>query len=176
MRPSLLRKARKLARTADEEASLQGELNVVPFLDIVTNLVLFLLATVTSALTVTQVDAQLTQTGRGAPPTNRASVTVTVAETGIFVSSPVGRVGAGCDVATAGAAPTIARGEHGHDFRALSRCLARVLDATDVVSTDVILSASANVPYQDVISAMDAVRADGDRPLFDDVLLAAGVR
>jgi biopolymer transport protein ExbD len=41
--------------------------------------------------------------------------------------------------------------------------------------TRVTLSADPEVPYDDLISAMDAVRGDEDE-LFPDVLLSAGVR
>jgi len=41
--------------------------------------------------------------------------------------------------------------------------------------TRVTLSADPEVPYEDLIGAMDAVRGD-DNELFPDVLLSAGIR
>lgn len=162
-------------RAAQGEAPPESELNIVPFLDIVTNLLLFLLATTSSVMMVAQVDAQLPSTRRGArgePPTLR----VTLAGSGIVVSGPGGYAAPGCDRtarAFATAVPRNARG--GYDFAALSTCMERAREALPV-GDQVILTADPTVPYDDVLHAMDAVRARGDRALFPDVLISAGVR
>jgi hypothetical protein len=41
------------------------------------------------------------------------------------------------------------------------------------LGTSLVLTASRDIRYKDVVAAMDAVRMDGDRFLFPDVLLAA---
>jgi hypothetical protein len=40
----------------------------------------------------------------------------------------------------------------------------------------VIITADPNVPYEDVVHAMDTARVGPDGPMFGDVLFAAGVR
>ncbi|MEI8313377.1 MAG: biopolymer transporter ExbD, partial [Verrucomicrobiota bacterium] len=42
-----------------------GELNIVPFLDIVMNIIMFLLATTQAVLAIAEIEAQLPQLGRG---------------------------------------------------------------------------------------------------------------
>jgi biopolymer transport protein TolR len=165
---------RALTRRTDAEARPDAELNIVPFLDIVTNLLLFLLATTSSVMLVAQVDAQLPperRGGRGAPPT----VSVTLAGSGIVIAGPGGYATAGCEGTSRSLVTAVPlRGER-YDFEALSACVARVRDA--VPSGDqIIVTADPGVPYEDVLHTMDAVRARGDRPLFPDVLISAGLR
>ncbi|MDQ3036528.1 MAG: biopolymer transporter ExbD [Myxococcota bacterium] len=166
---------RALARRAEADARLDGELNIVPFLDIVTNLLLFLLATTASVMVVAQVDAQLRDTSRrgarGAPPT----VSVTLAASGIVVAGPGGYVSVGCDHTSRALATAVPRRDGRYDWAALSACMERVRDAGST-GDQVIVTADPTVPYEDVLHAMDAVRARGDRPLFGEVLLSAGVR
>lgn len=169
---------RALARRRDADAPLDGELNIVPFLDIITNLLLFLLATAGSVMVVAQVDAQLPITRRGprgpsAPPP--PSVSVTIVGSGVVVAGPGGFAGVGCESASSTYRVAVARRAGEVDWDALSACMARVRDA--VPDDDrVVVSADPDVPYAELVHAMDAVRAHGARRLFSDVLLSAGVR
>ncbi len=61
-----------------------------------------------------------------------------------------------------------------HDWKGLTTCVRRVKEQFED-ETRVTLSADPEVPYEDLISAMDAVRGDDDE-LFPDVLLSAGIR
>jgi biopolymer transport protein TolR len=62
-----------------------------------------------------------------------------------------------------------------YDWRGLTRCLATVKGQFPDES-QAILSADPNVEYRHLIAAMDAIRADGELPLFPEMLLSAGVR
>lgn len=155
--------------------SADGELNIVPFLDVVVNLMLFLLATTTAAVAVAQVDTQLVPQRRvgGAPPEG-LTLSVTIADRGIIVASREGRFASGCE--RTGAEPlTITRAPSGYDFAALQRCLERV-HARHPGEDTVIVTADPRVPYEDLISAMDAARGSAEAPLFPRVLLSAGIR
>lgn len=169
---------RALARRAAAEAPVESELNIVPFLDIVTNLLLFLLATVGSVMIVTQVDAQLPRTRphvggtRAAPPT----VSVTLVRSGIVVAGPGGFAVPGCERSARAYATAVPRAGARYDFEALSACVERVHDALSEPSDQIVVGADPDVPYEDVLRAIDAVRARGARPLFPDVLISAGVR
>jgi biopolymer transport protein TolR len=168
-------KARRLLRRALRSAAADpsaGELNVIPFLDILTNLVLFLLATSASVVAVSEVRAELPTFGPGHAPALELSVVLT--ETGGVMSTRTAHLGPDCRE-RALATPTAARTPRGYDFAALTRCARRMHDLHPEV-TSVVLSADPNVPYDDFVRAMDAVRADGDVLLFPDVHVSAGVR
>jgi biopolymer transport protein ExbD len=61
-----------------------------------------------------------------------------------------------------------------HDWKALTTCVRRVKEQF-ADETRVTISADPEVPYEDLIAAMDAVRG-ADNDLFPDVLLSAGIR
>jgi biopolymer transport protein TolR len=162
---------RRALRARRDEQPASGELNIVPFLDIVTNLMLFLLATTASVAAVSEVRADLPSFGPGRPGALGASVTVT--ERGVFVATAEGRLGAGCVPGGVGA--TVPRDAAGWDPAALTACMAQLHTRAPSEHT-VVVSADPAVAYGELITAMDAVRADGDTPLFPDVQLSAGVR
>ena len=57
---------RRRTRYHDPDPSeLAGELNIIPFLDVVVNLIMFLLATSEAVLAIVQIEAQLPQLGGG---------------------------------------------------------------------------------------------------------------
>jgi biopolymer transport protein TolR len=164
----LLRRA--LRRTENEAGT--GELNIVPFLDIVTNLMLFLLATTASIATVSEVRAELPPIGPGhGEPTLALSVTLT--DHGAVMATAHGRVGPSCSIGEPGF--TAARTRYGYDFAALARC-ATAMHAAHPDETQVVLSADPDVPYSDLVGAMDALRSSDETLLFPDLQISAGVR
>lgn len=158
------------ARTSDDDAAPGGELNIVPFLDVVTNLLLFLLATVSTVLVVSQVDARLRPLGPGRGADLARTVSVTLTEQGIVIAGPGGFVASGCATTTRSSTFAVPAG----DYAALSECMERVRARVD--DDRVIVSADPQIPYDALLHAMDAVRARGDRPLFPEILISAGVR
>lgn len=166
----LLRRAIRRSEQGGEAAA--GELNIVPFLDIVTNLMLFLLATTTMVASVSEVRAELPGYGPGALPALDLSVTLT--DRGAVMATSRGRIGPDCRP-SASAGPTAARTAGGYDYEALSRCAAALHDAHPG-ETSVIITADPGVPYGQLVGAMDAVRSQGDTLLFPDVRISAGVR
>jgi len=171
---------RRRTRRADPDPSEgSGELNVVPFLDIVVNLILFLLVTTTTVLAISQVEAQLP--GYDAPcrggqcPEDSLELSVHLTSGGIVVAGSGGQVAEGCRETAAGGGTTLPSTATGYDFSALRSCAARIKDAHPA-EDEVIVGADPTVPYEDVVGAMDALRNDGSRPLFPEVMLSAGVR
>ena len=160
---------RRHTRATSEEAPGSGELNIVPFLDITVNLMMFLLATSSLVMATAQVDAQLPTHGRGPRPA--LSFTVTLADRGIYVTARGKRLAPGCAAPASGTAPTIA----GRDWAALTRC-AVAAKRLDPRERQVTISADPTVPYEQVMHALDAVRADGSELLFPDPLISAGLR
>ena len=175
MTPRQRRMIRRAGKTPHRDPSEQmGELNIVPFLDIVVNLMLFLLATSAAVLATAETNVESPALCHGAHcrrPQESMQLSVTVADEGIVVASRSRRLGAGCDDAGLGPGPTIALASGGdHDFAALAACLERVRERYPQ-EREVILGADPGVRYGAIISAMDAIR-----PSFPQVRLSAGVR
>lgn len=166
------RRIRRATRQADSGPQ-DDELNIVPFLDVVVNLIMFLLLTMSAALAAHQVHAQLPSTNphpNGEPPPFRPSVVLT--DGGVFVSSAAGHYGPGCSDAGEGPAVPLVGGEP--DWLALRAC-AETLKAAHPDAETVTVSAEPRVELRWVIATMDAFRGPGDS-LFADVELSAGIR
>src|SRR5579864_6489204 len=79
----------------DEEG---GELNIIPFLDIITNVLMFVLATITVTFT-TMIDSQPPRSGgpSSRPPTKPTlSLNIVIVDKGFIVSAFGTRIGEGC--------------------------------------------------------------------------------
>lgn len=173
IRPKIRRAARLAARQGGDEAA-QGELNITPFLDVVVNLVLFLLATTAAVLSTTELEVRLPSYGRGDPAGLRLSVTLT--DRGAVVSTREGVLGPGCTApGPRGSVAVAPAADGGLDAAALAACAA-TLHARSPADRSVILAADPLVPYAEVVAAMDALRGPAEAPAFRDVLLSAGVR
>lgn len=169
-----VRRAVRASAGAAEADVPQGELNITPFLDVVVNLVLFLLATTAAVLTTSELEARLPAYGPGGREGLHLSVTLTAA--GAIVSSRDGTLAPDCEApGPRGSVAVPASAAGGLDAAALERCAAH-LHGTSPTDRDVILAADPLVPYADVVAAMDALRGRAEAPYFDDVLLSAGVR
>jgi biopolymer transport protein TolR len=181
--PRQLAYVRKRTKISEPDPSeIAGELNIVPFLDIVTNLILFLLATAAQVLIVAQLDAHLPSLARGRRASSSPeqgstlNLSVTVVDAGIIVAGSGGKLAPGCTQTQPGRVITVPRLANGnYDWAGLTRCVARVHNAYPD-ETQVILSADPDIQYEHIIRAMDAVRSDGDEMLFPNVMLSAGVR
>ncbi|HBQ13990.1 MAG TPA: hypothetical protein DEF51_23630 [Myxococcales bacterium] len=175
--PRQRRQIRRATRPRHLDPSEQGgELNIVPFLDIVVNVMLFLLATTTAAIAVAQVDVELPATCVGCGGQTRSlNLSVTVGEEGVFVSGEGAHLAPGCAETTPRAVVTVPRTTEGHDFEALRACLDQVHQRFPEEDS-LILTADPTVPYADVIRAMDAARGDDHTLWFPRVRLSAGVR
>ena len=160
---------------ADEEG---GELNIVPFLDIITNVLMFVLATVTVTFTAT-IDTFPPKAG-GAPvrpPDHPAlGLTILIVNDGFAVKARGGNVAPGCQDTGQGLAVGRTSDGKDYDFDGLKKCVTHLkqtftsANPGDDEETTVTISANPNIPYQAVIGTMDAVRKGEDgKPLFPDV-------
>lgn len=159
----------------DEEG---GELNIVPFLDIIMNVLMFVLATVTVTFTATLDTFPPKAGGAGArpPTTPTLGLTILVVSDGFSVKARGGNVSPGCRDTGPGLA--VAKTNADYDYAGLKKCVQGLKGASPdfAEESQVIISANANVPYQVIISVMDAVRDapnpnDPEKPieLFPDV-------
>lgn len=148
-----------------------GELNIVPFLDIVTNVLMFVLATITVTFTAT-IDTFPPRAGSGAraPTTPTLGLTVIIVSEGFSLKARGGNVAPGCSDTGPGIAIPKKDGEY--DFDGLKKCAAKLKSASPDFKDEMGVTISANppIPYQVVISSMDAVRKDdAGEQLFPDV-------
>ena len=167
-------------RASADASELSDELNIVPYLDVVVNLIMFLLMVISSVAFFTQVNASLPTLGRGGGATGPAvpqlNLNVTLAERGIIVAGASGKLAPGCETTQTGDdAITVPRTSAGYNWTALTACIVKV-KAEFPDETKVTVSADPLVTFQDLLGAMDAVRMNDTDELFTDVVISAGVR
>ena len=173
------------------EAEETGELNIVPYLDVVVNLVMFMLLSMTGLITLGVLNVSAPKIGgeaASAPAAAEAGpkllLTVAIGKQGFYIAGAGGVLGSD---ASAGASdfsrpPTVPlQGDGRYDYAALSAQLATIKEKFPS-ETQVILSADGDVVYDTLIQTMDACRelvvkgADGKaserKPLFFDVSLS----
>jgi biopolymer transport protein TolR len=163
-----------------DPSELAGELNIVPFLDIVVNLIMFLLATSEAVLAIVQIEAQLPQLSSGSKSSGSQqepglNLNVTLTDGGIIVTGSGGKLAPGCQEVSSGRVMTIPKKGNDYDWPALRDCAVKV-KAKFEEENDVIVGADPMIHYEYVVAAMDALRGDAKQVLFPKVLLSAGIR
>lgn len=171
-----------------------GELNIVPFLDVVVNIIMFLLAT---SLTITyfQISSDLPEYGRGGggggSAEKKLNLSITIASEGVIVTGSGGKLAPGCDTTAGGRVITVPKRGKDYAWDELTKCVSRVKKQFPD-EEDVIVTADPLIQYEHVVKAMDAVRSDQTAAckkckdddvecrdkclLFPRVLISAGVR
>lgn len=168
---------RKIKPKEEEEV---GELNIVPYLDILMNLIIFMLLSMAGLATFGMLNVNAPNYGASAgggsndekPP---LTLTVAIAKTGFFIAATGGVLPGQTEPTTPGqGAPTIARKADGsYDYDGLNEKMKEIKNNFPTESK-VILAAEADTEYEVLISTMDATRETKDRKLlFPDVTLAS---
>jgi biopolymer transport protein ExbD len=165
-----MRRMKEHNEEMEEEA---GEINLVPYMDIVTNIIIFLLASVVNQVALGNVNVSvpaLSSGGSGAiedkpekPPLN---LTVTVGATGFTIA------------ASGGVLPVIGKLPNGqYNYKELTTKLLEIKSAPDNHDeTKVNFNADANTSYDIVVATLDAMRQDDSgKVLFPDVAFSAGI-
>jgi biopolymer transport protein TolR len=174
-------RARKaMARRADEveqDEIESGELNLVPYLDIVTNIMLFLLASVSAGFILGQINTTLPDHAPAAaaaqpadpnknPDEQSLQLVVSVTKTGVFLWSVSGLEGTLAQPkARAGRLPDQA-GVDGarYDLTPISTALHEIASRRwrgklrALETYEIILQADGEVPYGTIIDTMDVLR------------------
>jgi biopolymer transport protein ExbD len=151
-----------------------GELNLVPYMDIVTNIIIFLLASMINQVSLANINVSVPSISGGAsaandePPPEKPplNLTVSVGASGFTVA------------ASGGVLPIITKLPNGqYDYKSLAVKLKEIKSAPDnATETKANFSADANVPYDIVVATLDAMRvAEDGKILFPDVAFAAGI-
>ena len=164
-----------------DPSELSSELNIIPFLDIVVNLIMFLLATSEAVLAIIQIEAQLPQLSGGAKSQNNKepglNLNVTLTEAGVIVTGSGGKLAPGCQDTASGRVITVAKKNGVYDWAGLTECVAKIKAVPQFSDEhEVIIGADPMIQYEHVVAAMDAVRGNDKNELFPQVLLSAGVR
>ena len=189
MKPQRLRsKLRKIREQAEEMAEEGGELNLVPYLDIVTNVIMFLLATITFAAALGDINVSSPTTTSAAQlqnqpppePKNELNLTVSVSDKGFTIAASGAVLYQGQTIeasgnispAPAGATlPTIPKKGADFDYDGLAKLMAQIkATPTAKNETKVIVNANPDIVYDVIVQVLDACRgkamavADPDHP------------
>ncbi|HTN53868.1 MAG TPA: biopolymer transporter ExbD [Anaeromyxobacter sp.] len=169
---------------AEEET---GELNIVPYLDVVVNLVMFMLLSMTGLITLGVLNVSAPKIGgegagaQAAGDQPKLLLTVAIGAQGFYVAGAGGVLGKDAASNDQARPPTVPRRPDGkYDYAALTAELQKIKEKYPS-ETQVILSADPDVLYDTLIQTMDACREsvvrrpDGSserKPLFYDVSLS----
>jgi biopolymer transport protein ExbD len=179
---------REIAKAEEEEES-GGEINLVPYLDIVVNTVIFLLATVSTTLALANINVNSPRyeeptAGMTAAPSEeekpKLNLTVAVSYSGFIVAGAGGVMNAPdgtsptvkCGVALQqGRCPAYLATKQGpggekefvwvdkYDYRGLQKLVKQIKDKY-AQERQVILTADRQIPYKVVVDTMDILRGN----------------
>jgi biopolymer transport protein TolR len=171
--------SRRKIKPKEEEES--GELNIVPYLDILMNLIIFMLLSMAGLATFGMLNVNAPNYANGPGPGNEndkpaLTLTVAVAKNGFFIAATGGVLPGQTEPSAAPGegAPTIPRKADGsYDYDALTAKMMEI-KANFPTESKVIIAAEADTDYDSLVSTMDATRETPDRKLlFPDVTLAS---
>lgn len=144
-----------------------GELNIVPYLDIMMNLIMFMLLSMTGLISFGVLNVSspkyadtgvVKQANPDEPQKPKLLLTVLVSEKGFFIAGEGGVLGSTGATADQSGAPTVPKLPNGHyDFATLTTKITEIKKAFPEESK-VILGADAKVNYENLVRTMDAVR------------------
>ena len=175
-------------RVHDEEEI--GELNIVPYLDIVMNLVMFMLLSMAGLITLGVLDVATPKISDAAGPSNAdpsqtppLMLTVAISDKGFYIAGAGGVLDGPADAAGLDTAkpPTVPRRGGDYDYAGLTDKLT-LIKLQFEKEKKVILVAESEIPYDIIIQTMDACRdhavkaASGlteRKELFPEVWLSA---
>ena len=154
---------RELAK-AEEAEDEGGEINLVPYLDIVVNVIMFLLATITQVVALGNINVSSPGYADATPAAAaqasdqedkpKLNLNVTVSDTGFIIA---GSGGVLYENDVPGKLPTIPKRAGDYDFTRLTDTMSK-LKAAFPDENVAILGANSGIPYETVVRTMDAVR------------------
>lgn len=164
---------RRLSQPKEPDAGEEaGELNVVPYLDIITNILMFVLASI-SVTFVASIDTTPPSIGGGKVRTELQSralnLSVFVTTQGVSLKTSGGNIATGCS--DVGTGITVPKKGDDYDYPGITACAKRLKNARDEFKseTQVTITANPGVEYKVIIDVMDALRSDGQDELFPEV-------
>lgn len=149
-----------------------GELNVVPYLDIITNIMIFVLASV-SVTFIASIDTTPPAIGgnkvRARVSSKALNLSAIVTAQGVSLKTSGGSIATGCE--GVGSGITVPKVNEAYDYPGLTACAKRLKNAREEFKeeTQVTITASRDIELQVIIGVMDALRRDGEEELFPEV-------
>ena len=171
--PAQRSKIRRLSQPKEHDPTEEGgELNIVPFLDIIMNVLMFVLATIPAVFTATIESTPPTIGGSGTRAKEKPSLNLTmlIVSEGVSLKAAGGQIGTGCT--GPGGGITIPKKDADYDWVGLKTCVKNLKDQSPDYKdeTNIQIIADPGTAYQYVIAAMDAVRDTPEgETLFPDV-------
>jgi len=167
-------KIRRLSAYKDPEpGESSGELNIIPFLDVIVNVMIFVLASVTVTFTasIESTPPSLGGAGQIRPQEARTlNLSVFIVNDGFSLKASGGNVAPGCESPGSGLA--VPKQGDAYDFAALTQCAKRLKDASPEFNDErqVTITANPGIDFQTIVHVMDALRQDDDgKELFPEV-------
>jgi biopolymer transport protein ExbD len=149
-----------------------GELNVVPYLDIITNIMMFVLASVSVSFIGT-IDTTPPSIGgnrvRADVSSKALNLAAFITNDGVSLKTSSGNIATGCQ--DVGSGITVPKVNQEYDLKGLTACAKRLKNANASFKeeTQVTITANPGIEYKSVIDVMDALRSDGEEELFPEV-------
>ncbi|MDP2306388.1 MAG: biopolymer transporter ExbD [Pseudomonadota bacterium] len=147
----------------------EQDLNLVPYMDIMVNLIMFMLVVTAYIIELRQAPvlapSYVSGPNDGASEKPKPYLTVAIGTKGFAV------LGSGGDV------PGVELNRQGgkYPLEELTQLL-RNYKSQYVLAENMVLTADGSVPYSDLIATMDAARTDASGPLFPGVTLGLAVQ
>ncbi len=164
---------RRLSQPKEPDAGEEaGELNVVPYLDIITNILMFVLASV-SVTFVASIDTTPPSIGGSKVRSELASralnLSVFVTSQGVSLKTSGGNIATGCS--DIGSGITVPKKGDVYDYPGITACAKRLKGAREEFKseTQVTITANPGIDYKTIIDVMDSLRSDGQEELFPEV-------
>lgn len=161
----------------------EAELNIIPYLDIMVNLVMFMLMSITGFISFQMINVNmpdLSAVSTSEPPPKPSSdnltLNVSVSKVGFYIAATggvlPGQAAPGNGQIDEKAPPTIPLKDGQYDYEALTAKMIAIKQRYPSVS-QFFLAADRDIKYDVIIQTMDATRGDAQHPLFPDVAFAA---
>jgi biopolymer transport protein TolR len=169
---------RRLSQPKEPDAGEEaGELNVVPYLDIITNVMMFVLASV-SVTFVTSIDTTPPSIGgsnkvRSEISSKALNLSAFITGQGVVLKTSGGNIAPGCGTgagATIGAGVTVPKKGDEYDLVSLTACAKQIKNVSPDYQEEMQVTITANpgIDYKTVINVMDSLRKSGDQDLFPE--------
>ncbi len=174
--PAQRSKIRRLAAHKDPDPGEEaGELNIIPYLDIIVNVLVFVLASVAVTF-LTQLDTQPPSIGGKGVKENIKSdalnLAIVIVDDGVSFKTSFGQIAPGCNGLGKGITiPNVGNNKFEYDVAEVKRC-AREMKAAGggkfEEETQVTVTASRNIEYRYLVAILDALRVDEQGELFPE--------
>ena len=174
---------RKRGRIHLDDDHIDGEINIVPYLDIMVNLIMFLLMVQATSIALGMINVNAPSYSPPGPTTQAPKddqkkslrLTIGVAADGFYIAAKGGVLPGeapppeGEAAEAAARSPTIPKKPDGtYNFSALTRKLRGIKNAFPDTQA-IYVAADDTTAYQDIVKTLDASRSDGSGALFPNV-------